>query len=101
MPPVEPDWGGDRSANAAIEQVRRSAERTLGLRVVNTRVRELTFTDADVTQTVRIGDSWRSDHEPVVAILETPHHYLICTPSRGVRANAPIIIGKADVVSVG
>ena len=67
--------------------------------VTDRRIQSIRFKDKGRPVLAMVGEVEPITGETVVAILES-NAYLVCTPNRGVLRGQPILVGKAEVVSV-
>ena len=80
--------------------MRRFAKQTLGIQATNRKVYRIEFVRDGVRDELCVGQPDFDSGEPVVAILDAPRKYLVCTPSQGGYQGEPIVIGKRLTESV-
>jgi len=76
------------------------AYQTLGLDVTDRKVYKIGYVCKGERWDACVGEPERDSGEIVVAILEVPRKYLICTPNHGGYMGKPIVVGKQRVESV-
>jgi len=87
-------------ARKAHECMRRFAKRTLGVEATDRKVYRIEFVRDGVRDELCVGQPEFDSGEPVVAILDAPRKYLVCTPSQGGYQGQPIVINKRMTKSV-
>lgn len=87
-------------ARRAHESMRAFAEQILGLDVTDRKVYQIEFVHDGERQDARVGEPEYDSGEPVLAILDAPRKYLVCTPNHGGYQGEPIVVGKQQTKSV-
>jgi len=87
-------------ARQAHECMRSFAGQTLGLDVTDRKVYQIEFVDEGERQEACVGEPEPRSLETVVAILDAPRKYLVCTPNHGGYQGEPIVVGKQQTKSV-
>jgi hypothetical protein len=89
----------DEESNEVFESIRKFAELTMGWKVTNRKIFKIKYRHNSKDYTAEVGKDDPISREPVIAILES-ETYLICTPSRGVIRDMPILVGKKEAYSI-
>lgn len=87
-------------ASKAHECMRRFAKQTLGLEASDRKVYRIEFVREGIRDELCVGEHDFDSGETVVAILDAPGKYLVCTPNRGGYQGEPIVVGKRQTKSV-
>lgn len=75
------------------------ATATTGFSITDRRVFSARYRHNGFDRHATVGEPHYTNSEPVVAIFESPECFLVCTLSRGVARDMPILIGRPiDVV---
>lgn len=91
----KPFVASPRDAHKAHECMRRFAKKTIGVEATDRKVYRIEFVRDGARSEVCVGQHDFDAGETVVAILDAPRKYLVCTPSRGGYQGEPIVIGKS------
>lgn len=71
-----------------------------GLTAMGPRLHSLRFEHAGQTVHAEVGaplpPAFGTEHQPVMAILETPEAYRVCLPTRGGLWGQPVVVPKAQ-----
>ena len=78
---------------------RYAAETTRGA-IADTRIRALVWVRAGRTGRAIVGESFPETGGMVMAILQAPSGYLVCTPTHGFLRGRPVVVDPAHVVRV-
>ena len=81
----------------AYECMRNFAKKSLGLNTTDRRIYQIEFVRDGEQYDACVGQPEYDFGETVVAILEAPRKYLVCTPNHGGYRGKPICIGKRCV----
>ena len=87
-------------ARKAHECMRRFAKQTLGVEATDRKVHRIEFVRDGTRDELCVGGHDFDSGETVVAILDAPGKYLVCTPNQGGYRGEPIVIGKRQTKSV-
>jgi len=80
--------------------MRRFAKQKLGVEASERKVYRIEFVRDGVRDELCVGQQEFDSGEPVLAILDAPRKYLVCTPNQGGYRGEPIVIGKQRTQSV-
>ncbi len=87
-------------AGKAHACLRRFAKQTLGIDATDRKVYRIEFVRDGARDELCVGEQDFNSGETVVAILDAPRKYLVCTPNQGGYRGEPIVIGKRQTESV-
>jgi hypothetical protein len=87
-------------ARKAHECMRRFAKKTIGVEATDRKVYRIEFVRDGIRDELRVGQQDFDSGETVVAILDAPRQYLVCTPNQGGYQGEPIVIRKRQTKSV-
>jgi hypothetical protein len=100
MAPFEfPTARDSEQADQLWRATRRYVSDRLGCAIADTRIRVVEWSRVDRSFRAVVGRRFQPAGDVVLAILESPDHYLVCTPGRGFLRAVPLLVGKAEVTS--
>jgi hypothetical protein len=82
------------------QAIKQSALSTTGYPLTERRIFKLEFQHNGIKFEDEVGEITDTNHEYVIAILESEAWYLVCTPSRGALVGTPMYVGKHDTSHV-
>ena len=89
-----------KQSNDAHECMRNFSSKSAGVNTTDRKIYQIEFVRDGERYDACVGDADHDSGEIVVAILEAPHKYLICTPNNGGYSGKPIHIRKRNVTTV-
>ncbi len=87
-------------AESAYGGIKKFAEENMGWKVSGRRIYSMNYTHHSKPWKATVGEDEPRTREKVVAILETDQCFLICTPTRGVLRDIPIMVGRTEAERV-
>ena len=100
MAPFEfPTARDSEQAEQLWRATRRYVADRLGCGIADTRIRVVEWRRDNRSFRAVVGRRLQPAADVVIAILESPDHYLVCTPGRGFLHAVPLLVGKAEVTS--
>ena len=85
-------------AENTYQSIKSFAKLTLGWDVTERRILSVTYFHGGKQHHDEVGKKCLSNNEVVMAILES-NAYLVCTPSRGVVRDMPLLVGSDEIIS--
>ncbi len=82
------------------QRLRDFIDRSLGVKTTDRRIFQLEFVREGEHYDACVGHPEHDQGEIVVAILEAPHKYFICTPNHGGYCGKPISVAKRSATAV-
>jgi len=87
-------------AQRAHKCMRDFAHQKLDLNVTDRKVYQIDYVCDGELWDACVGEPEHDSGEMVIAILDAPRQYLICTPEHGGYGGKPIVVGKQHIESV-
>jgi len=94
-----PDVESPELAEELLKSIKTLAKNTLGWETTDRRIFRVDYYHKGIYHVAEVGKVTDANNEPVIAILES-HAYLVCTPTRGVLMDMPMLVGTDAVSSI-
>ena len=94
-----PDVEDVDEAEKIYDAIKKFAKMTLGWDVTDRRIFKISYRHNGNYYDAEVGKILKVNREEVIAILES-NAYLICTPTRGVIRDMPLLVGGDSAISV-
>ena len=90
----------DEMRDHVWDACRKAAMATVGFKLTDKKIQSITTSHNGKVYKETVGAITPANGELVIAILECEQVYLVCTPSRGVIRDMPMMVGKHDAENV-
>lgn len=94
-----PDINDEDKAEEMYDAIKKFVKTTLGWDVTERRIFKISYYHDGNYYDAEVGKILKVNSEEVIAILES-NAYLICTPTRGVIRDLPLLVGRGSAISV-